>query len=398
MSFDLSRFPPPPMTSREEVTGKLAHLRSVLQQGGHDIILLDSEGAVRWLTGMRHQVIDISPDAQSPVQVLVRLRNSSAAMTFLAARTEMPRIMDQVPMAFDQVPGTELDFSESLPPLPGSALLPGRPGYQDALGAIVRPIVGGSTGLQMGKLEWLHAMTCAVLTETALKLEPGMTGAAVRNMVFHALADREVECNLILVALAGQEKHLHPLYSSAYRVEKGCWVKLVAGGRYAELIASVTVMAKIGSPSKEEARIYGAIQAGALEYADLYRSGAVESEIYREVGARFAEIERRSGLKGFAPSAYHHHLGGPISPLGNRDYLVEERGTRRMFPWMQFAINPCEVLTNTKVELQGIVMPEGAPLMLDGSRFLPKNLGLFSEFRSNGGAVAAVANVVEVPA
>ena len=242
-------------------------------------------------------------------------------------------------------------------------------------------------------------MTSAVLTETAFQLKAGMTGSEVRGLVFHSLSARDVECNLILVALAGQEKHLHPLYSSEYRVEEGCLVKLVAGGRYAELIVSVTVMAKIGGRlSGQEALVYGALQHGALEYADLYRCGALEADIYREVGRRFAEIEKRCGLDGFQHSAYHHHLGGPISPLGNRDYLLEQSGNRRMFPWMQFAINPCDVLKNTKIELQGIVMPEGAPLMMDGSRFMPKSLGLFSELRAPGGTTAAVANVIEVPA
>ncbi len=396
-SFELSRFPPPPMTSAGEIAEKVEHVRRVLERSGYDSILLSAEGAVRWLTGIRHQIIDIAPDAEGPVQVLVRLRPSSATLVFFAARTEMPRIRDQVPRFFDLVPGTELDFKESFRPVPDSALTPGRPGYRDTLGAIVRPILGGVDGRQMGKLQWLHAMTSAALAETAFHLKPGMTGSEVRGMVFHSLAARDVECNLILVGLAGQEKHPHPLYSSAYRIEDGSWVKLVAGGRYSELIASITVMAKIGGRlSDEEARAYRALQESALEYADLYRAGAVESDIYREVGKRFADVEKRYGLEGFKQSAYHHHLGGPISPLGNRDYLIENGGTGSMFPWMQFAINPCEVLKNTKVELQGIVMPEGAPRILDGSRFVPKHLGLFSEFQARTGAVASVANVIEV--
>ncbi|MGA2378783.1 MAG: hypothetical protein ABSG85_05695, partial [Spirochaetia bacterium] len=95
---------------------------------------------------------------------------------------------------------------------------------------------------------------------------------------------------------------------------------------------------------------------------------ASESEIYRGAGAKFAEIENGHGLKGFQPSAYNHHMGGPTSPLGNRDYLLQEAGSRVMFPWMQFAFNPCDVLQFTKVELPGIVMPEGPPRLLDGSR------------------------------
>lgn len=98
-AFDLSRFPPPSMTSGEELTEKIGHLRSVLEREGHDSILLNSEGAMRWLTGTRHQVIDIAPDAESPVNALVRLRPASATLTFLTARTEMPRILDQLPRA-----------------------------------------------------------------------------------------------------------------------------------------------------------------------------------------------------------------------------------------------------------------------------------------------------------
>ena len=181
----------------------------------------------------------------------------------------------------------------------------------------------------------------------------------------------DIESNLVLVALSGQEKHFHPLYTAANRVEPGCWVKLVSGCRYAELIVSLTVMAKMGRPSERESLVYRALQQGTLEYADLFRSGAAEAAIYEEVGRRFQRIEKATGLVGFQPSAYFHHMGGPTSPLGNRDYLLQAGGAHVMVPWTQFAINPCDVLQYTKVELQGIVTPNGAPRMLDGSRFIP---------------------------
>ena len=394
-SFDLARFQPPPTITKEELEGKLGHLRAVIERRGFDTILLGCEGAIRWLTGTRHQIVDIAPDAGSPVRALVRLGPGAVEVTFLTTRIEMPRIKDQLPEVFRGVPGVSVDFRESLP-LPEDALLPGGAGYEEALAEIVRPLLGGREGNQLRKLEWLHAMTAAVLAETALRLKAGMNGSEVRGMVFGGLASRDVECNLIMVALAGQEKHFHPLYSSRYRAEPGGWVKLVTGTRYAELIVSATVMAKItSSPSKEEARVYAALQRGAVEYADLYRNGMSESDIHREVGERFMTIERETGLMGFQRSAYFHHLGGPTSPMGNRDYLLEAGGTHRMFPWMQFSINPCDVLQYTKVELQGIVMPEGAPLVLDGSRFVPQDLGLFSEIRARGGTVAMVANVIE---
>jgi hypothetical protein len=383
------------MITREELEGKLVHLRTVLDRRGVTAILLSREGAVRWFTGTRHQIIDIAPDAESPVQALVRLLRGTVDVTFQTTRIEMPRIREQLPEVFEGVPGVSVDFRESLRP-PSEALLPGAAGYEETLAEVVRPLVGGREGNQLRKLEWLHAMTAAVLTETALRIKVGMNGAMVRGMVFGGLASRDVECNLILVALAGQERHFHPLYDSRYRAARGCWVKLVTGTRYAELIVSATVMVKIASSlSREEHRVYAALQRGVVEYADLYRNGADESHIHDEVGKRFAKIERETGLTGFQASAYSHHLGGPTSPLGNRDYILEAGGTRTMFPWMQFAINPCDVLQQTKAEIQGIVMPEGAPLILDGSRFVPKDLGLFSEIRSEGGTAAMVANVIE---
>ncbi len=395
-SFDLARYQAPPMITGEELKGKIGHLRAVLERRGMTRILLSREGALRWLTGTRHQIMDIAPDAVSPVVAMVQLNPGSVDVTFHTTRIEMPRVREQLPEVFRGVPGVTIDFRESDTPLSDASLITGRDGDEEAVGEIVRPIIGGREGNQLRKLDWLYAMTVAVLIETGLGLKTGMNGAEVRGQVFHNLASRDVECNLILVALAGQEKHFHPLYHSRYLTGQGRLVKLVAGGRYAELIVSTTVMVMIGaSPTKEEARAYSAVQRGIVEYADLYRNGMSESDIYAAVGERFLRIENETGLKGFHPSAYSHHMGGPTSPLGNRDYLLQPNGTRRMFPWMQFAINPCEVLHDTKVELQGIVMPEDSPLMLDGSRFVPKDLGLFTEIRAQGGTVARVANVVE---
>ena len=272
-----------------------------------------------------------------------------------------------------------------------------RDGYEAALGEIVRPVVGGFEGNQFRKLEWLCSMTTAVLFESAHQLQAGMNGAQVRGMIFRNLADREVEANLILVALAGQEKHYHPLYNSRYTVENGCWVKLVAGARYAECILSATAMVKYGgSLTSEEARIYAAVQEGAMEYADLFRAGALESDIYREVGERFIQIEKKRGVRGFGPSAYHHHMGGPTSPIGNRDFLIDPKGVHRMFPWMQFAINPVDVFQNTKVEIQGIVQTTGGPHILDGFRFAPLERDVYTEVRVKGGTSGKVANLIHV--
>lgn len=385
----------PPMTTPAEIRMKLDHLHRILKDGKKTGILLAGEGAVRWLTGMRHQIIDITPDADSPVQALVLCTGSGTEITFLTTRIEMPRIKDQLPPVFKGIRGVRIRFAESCPKVPASVLLPGGAGYADTLGAVVRPLLGGARDNPCRKLVWLAGMTTALLADVAHRIEPGMDGAQVRGVLFKRFADEAVESNLFLVALKGQEAHFHPLYDEQYRVTKNTWIKLVAGARYADQIVSATVMVNIGGriPAKMQAS-YAALQDGVVAYADLYRNGVAEKDIYPEVGKRFRKIEKRYGLKGWAKSAYAHHMGGPTSPLGNRDYILEKDGTRTMFPGMQFAINPVEVLCGTKVELQGVVTEDGAPEMLDYSMYTPESLLTFREVEAEGGTVCKVPNLI----
>jgi hypothetical protein len=386
----------PPALAPEELRLKLAHLRQVLEQAERPAILLVQEGALRWLTGMRHQVIEVAPDAPSPVSALAAARGSALQLTFVSSFTELPRLKSRLPEVLASGPQLQLEMRESLPALPEGCLAPGANGYPEAVGAIVRPLLGGLEGGQFRKLSWLHAHTHAALAETAHLIEPGLDGEEVQALLRRELARRRIECNLVLVAVKGQEGHLHPLYDRGCRVARGSEVKLVTGARFAELIVSASVMVRFGRLAEEERRdqAYRALQQGALEYADCYRAGAVEGEIYREIGSRFARLEKRFGLPGFARSAYLHHLGGPTSPLGNRDYLIGEGGTRSMFPWMQFAVNPVGALHSAKVELQGVVLPEGAPLILDGSSQVPSTRLSFSRLTASGGATGMVADVI----
>ena len=386
----------PEALARSELEAKIGHLIAELSRAGAGAILFYQEGAMRWLTGIRHQIVDIAPDAASPVQAHARTRGSSLEISFVTTPFEMPRVKDQLPAVFAGLPSVKISFHTSLPSASADALLPSAPGYSEVMGRIVRPVLGGFSGNQYAKISWLCAATTAVLAETGDALEPGMNGAEVRARALEGFLRRDIESNLVLVALHGQEKHPHPLWDSRYRVEHDCWVKLVAGARHAEMILSATVMVKIGSKVSSDALAsYRALQEGVVEYADCYRSGAVEGDIYQEIGRRFEAIEKKHGIPGFGASAYAHHLGGPTSPLGNRDYLLSEGGNRVMFPWMQFAINPLETRFATKVEVQGIVMEGSAPHLLDASRFTPSDLLTFRNVVSSNGTKARVADILE---
>jgi len=351
---------------------------------------------MRWLTGTRHQISDVAADAASPVQALVLSKGSGLDITFLTTRIEMPRVQDQLGPIYERAEGIKAAYSTDRPSLPVGVSAPGSPGYADLIGGIVMPLVGGLEGDPYARLSWLIAATTALLAKSAHEIEPGMNGAQVRARVLANLLEHDIESNLVLVALAGQEGHLHPLYDARYRIERDGWVKLVAGARLAEMIVSATVQVKFGKPpSKEAAEGYRALQEGTVEYADCYRAGAVEGDIYTEVGRRFADLERAHALPGFAAAAYAHHMGGPTSPIGNRDYLVEKGGKHVIRAWTQFAINPVEPKANTKVELQGIVMPQGAPHVPDLSTFTPPALLTFREVVSKGGARATVADILQ---
>ncbi len=385
----------PEPINHEELRAKLVHLSAQLEASKSRGILFTQEGAMRWLTGIRQQISDIAADAESPVQALVRRKGDRLDLSFLTTPIEMPRIKDQIPPVFLGLPGVDVELQTSLPSLSSDILAPDSRRYTEVMGRIVRPLCGGFSGNQYAKLSWLSAATTAILAATVRELEPGMNGAEVRAIGLSNLFRNDIDCNQLLVALGGQEGHFHPLWDSRYRIEKDCWIKLVAGARYADMIVSATLMSKFGSPPSDEALAwYGALQEGVVEYSDCFRNGAPEAALYKEIGRRFAAIEKGHGIAGFAASAYAHHLGGPTSPLANRDYLITRDGTRSLLPWTQFAVNPVEIRFNTKVEVQGTVQPYGAPHMLDHSLLTPPELLTFRDVSSANGTRAKVADIL----
>ncbi len=110
---------------------------------------------MRWLTGTRHQIIDIAPNAVSPVNALVMLKGSKYEITFISSKIEMGRIKDELPVIFEPIEDVEISFSENLPNIEVSVLAPENSTYQDIIGLIVRPIIGGIDGNHYKKIKWL---------------------------------------------------------------------------------------------------------------------------------------------------------------------------------------------------------------------------------------------------
>ncbi len=380
----------PEAITATELKTKLFHMREVLDKWGCSGILLNSEGAMRWLTGIKHQLGDIAPAAVSPVNALVRFENGgSPAITIVTKQFEMPRLKMELPPVFDPVPGLIYNFRGTMPELYNGILSPDGPDYQAVTDDIIRPLIGGFNGNQYAKLSWLAKATMQVLGETAYQLTPGMKGLEVRGLMLKNLGAHDIDANLVLIALAGQHDFLHPVASANYTVTKNSWMKLVVGTRYAEHIMSQSLLVKLGGNiSEREKRVYHALQDASMEYADCYRTGYTEQDIYTSMLHRFNKIEDIYELPGFGDSATLHHPGGGTSPTGNRDRMLDPQGMRLLSPWTQFAINPVDRLCGFKVELQGMVMPDGAePHILDMSETARETV-TFRKSTSSGGTSA----------
>lgn len=343
--------------------GKLQRIGEIVKKHGYNSILFTQEGAMRYLTGVKHQIGDIPPNMTSPVNAIFDTSNLSC--TLIAKQWEHPRL--QIECSWCNI--------EKEPKIPKDCLVPQSPRYQDIIDEIVRPL--SNQGL--AEITTVSQKSMLALARSAKQLKSGMNGLEVRSIILQELAKFGLDANLVLVSLAGQESFLHPVAASCYHVIDDTFIKLVVGARSKEHIVSQTLMFKFnGEITEFEKKVYHALQEAALEYCDSYRSGVSENEIYKEMQQRFEKIENKYNIDGFAQSAMNHHPGGGTSPLGNRDQMLAPNGKRISKPYTMFAVNPVDTICNFKVEIQGVIMPNGEmPLILnmdkDAAMLVPFN-------------------------
>ena len=358
----------PPYFTTEEAAWKVEKLRQSLAAQDVKKIIFTAEGAVRWLTGLRNQIVAIGAAAASPVHVCASLVDGKLVLAMITNRIEMCRLQDEINThaAFFEKAGARVelvltdafDRSGACDPQSG------------AFSALCEELFLSGTLSENSnyfpKLRYANEMTLALLIEVAYQVEPGMDGMEVFGVLSSLFYRHHMESNLFLIGLSGQEGHLHPLYNEKYKVKKEKWFKLVAGGRDGEHIASQTVLVNIGGGmNAAEVGRYQALQQATAEYADCYRPGITEAQLFDAVGETFARVGLAEGIGGFREVGYHHHLGGPTSPLGNRDYVITKGGAHTIRKFQSFAINPVDPVTNFKVEAQGITGRDAtdAPLL-----------------------------------
>jgi hypothetical protein len=357
----------PKSITESEFLAKTIHLKTILESYGFSRILLQSEGAMRWLTGLRHQVVDINPNAPTTVQALVGTKGSTLAISFCSDPWEEARVRNIMQLDMFSLNGIEVDYVGKHPmPINSSTLLPSDPRYSEIEREIVSPLVQGLEGNQWDKLLWLIDESRQTLIEISTQLQSGMTGWEVRSKVYEAYHKRHIELNLVMLGFSDTHTHCHPVVMDDSRVENGSIVKLVVGARYFDMFHSASQLVKIGTePTSTELLVHEALTDAALAYADQFQAGVDEGTLYKSLGPIFSETARKYDLPAFERSAYLHHGGGPLSPLGNRDFVMAENGKRPLFPNTLFSINPVDAIESLKFELQGMVMPKGSPVIFD---------------------------------
>lgn len=360
--------PRPETITESEFSAKINHLKQVLATHGYDRMLLQTEGSMRWLTGLRHQVVDINPNATTTVQALIDTRSSMPEIIFHSEPWEEARVRDIMKSTIFDLCDTRVSYGgPAVLESDTRTLLPNDTRYGEIEREIVSPLVQGLQGNQWEKLLWLVGESRQALMQIGSSLHSGLTGWDVRTRIFQAYHQRHLELNLVMVGLPASRTHLHPVVMDDAPVLDGSIVKLVVGARYADMFHSASQLVKIGlePPADHEYLVHEALQAAALDYADQFQADVDEATLYESLGPIFSHTAVKYGLPGFERSAYQHHAGGPLSPLGNRDFVIGKTGWRTLLPYAQFSINPVDSLEYLKFELQGVVMPSGPPVVLD---------------------------------
>ncbi len=358
----------PVSIDESELKSKLNHIRDILAAHRYQGILLECEGAMRWLTGVRHQVLDIHPSDPTTVSALVRLEGDSYSVSLIGEPWESPRIAALIEEHLPSLPSVRYELRTSLPGQHSARpdLLPSDSVYQEILREIISVLPEHLEGNQMRKLSFLTSRSRSSLIHAARLIEPGMNGWDIRSLLYETFHRNHLELNQVLLGLTRMEVFNHPMVDDKSTVQRGSIIKLVVGARYFDMIHSATQLVKIGDPVEErEMEVYRALVDFSLQYADEFRSNAREAEIYDSLDRIALSVEKSHGIPRFGRSAHIHHAGGPLSPLGNRDFIITGQGKRRLLPYSQFAINPVDSILHCKMELQGIVLPDSPPLILD---------------------------------
>mgnify|MGYP000510054366 CR=1 FL=1 len=146
----------PKSITKEEFKAKLELLKKVLQREEYQGIYLQSEGAMRWLTGRRHQVVDIHPGSSTTVHCLVNIDNQATTLHFFSQPWEQNRLHGWIRDEIYSIEGIKVETStlDQLVEQEG-VLFPTHTDYKEIEREIVSTLPQHLEGNQIEKLHYL---------------------------------------------------------------------------------------------------------------------------------------------------------------------------------------------------------------------------------------------------
>ena len=191
----------------------------------------------------------------------------------------------------------------------------------------------------------------ATVAEVARSVAPGETEQAIAGRLASALLCRGITPTVLLVAADERiAAYRHPI-PTGKPVERTAM--LVAGGRRAGLIVSLTRLVHYGEPPADLLARHQAVCAVDAALISHTVVGAPVSAVFAAGVAAYSEA-------GFADEWKLHHQGGATGYAG-RDYRATLSVQETVQPWQAFAWNPS--IAGTKSEDTILATPDGPEIL-----------------------------------
>ena len=326
------------MYIKEEINGKRALVKKLLEEQKLDGIYLKRSSNFAWLTGGGHNLVGLSTEFGVAGLLITANKNYVICNSIEAPRMEKEELLCEQGYEIKSYPcydEKEADTVFSLAKAVGSDC--GLPGAADIAGKI-NPLRYSLTRWEAERFRALGKIAAVCMEETAETIRPGDTECAVVGRLLERLWARGADSVLPFCAADDRiSLYRHPMTRGA-RIEKRAM--LSCNTRKQGLIVSITRFVHFGKiPSELQKRYEDNVYVDSAFMAATI-PGRPASEAFEAGLAAYAE-------KGYPDEYKLHHQGGAIGYVG-RDYKAT-RNTKEIIQENQaFTWNPS--ITGTKSE------------------------------------------------
>jgi Xaa-Pro aminopeptidase len=342
------------MFVEEEIKGKKAKARELLEKFGLDGILIKRTANFSWITGGGINYVGITADVGLCPVLITRDRDY-----VIANQVEAPRIRDEE-MMIEQ--GYELMsypwYDEKgegriVTAIVGNGKLGSDCGYPSSvdmgeeLNRLRRPL----TSWEINRYRELGKTTSLAIEETCKTIRPGDRECEVAGRLLGRLWENRIDhVNVFCAADDRISRFRHPLVAER-KIDKR--VMLCVNSRKHGLIVSITRFVQFGKVPEDIRRLHRAI----MEIDCVFMANTVPDRPLAEVFAKGVEAYRE---RGFEAEVELHHQGGPTGYV-SRETRVHWKTPGVVSKDQAFAWNPS--LTGSKSEDVMLATADGPELL-----------------------------------